>query len=101
MFLYVGFEMLLILWLTPPNISIPYINDLSPLMLFGSVLGMILFIMIFREVKSDKEVSYEELRIRELENTLEEYDDEMDNLREDIELLKKKKDLMVKDHLNF
>lgn len=93
MFLYVGFEMLLILWLTPPNISIPYINDIYPLMLFGSVLGMILFIMIFREVKSDKEVSYEELRIRELENTLEEYDDEMDKLREDIELLKKKNGL--------
>ena len=93
MFLYVGFEMLLIVWMTPSNISVPYINDIYPLMLFGSVLGMILFIMIFREVKSSNVVSYEELRIRELENTLEEYDDEIEKLREDVELLKKKNGL--------
>ena len=92
MFLYVGFEMLLIVWLTPQNISIPYINDIYPLMLFGDVLGMILFIMIFREVKSDKNISHEELRINELENKLEEYDDEIEKLHEDIELLKKKND---------
>lgn len=93
MFLYVGFEMLLIVWLTPKNISVPYINEIYPLMLFGSVLGMILFFMIFKEVKSDNDVSYEELRIRELENTLDEYDDEIEKLREDVELLKKKNGL--------
>ena len=89
MFLFVGFEMLLIIWLTPQNISIPYINDIYPLMLFGDVLGMMLFIMIFREVKSDNKITYEELRIRELENTLEEYADKIDQLEEDIEELKK------------
>ncbi len=93
MFLYVGFEMLLIIVLTPPNISVPYINDIYPLMLFGDVLGMILFIMIFREVKSDNNISYEELRIRELENTLDEYDDRLEQLEEDIEMLKKNNDL--------
>lgn len=93
MFLYVGFEMLLIIWLTPPNISITYINDIYPLMLFGAVLGMILLVMIFKEVKSDNSVSYEELRIRELENTLDEYDDELEKLREDVELLKEKNGL--------
>ena len=93
MFLYVGFEMSLIVWLTPQNISIPYINDIYPLMLFGSVLGMILFIMIFKEVKYDKTVSYEELRINELENTLDEYDDKIEKLQEDIEILKEKNGL--------
>ena len=93
MFLYVGFEMLIIIFLTPQNISIPYINDIYPLMLFGQVLGMVLFIMIFREVKSDKAISYEELRINELENTLEEYEDVIDKLQEDVDLLKKKNGL--------
>lgn len=93
MFLYVGFEMLIIIFLTPPNISIPYINDIYPLMLFGQVLGMVLFIMIFREVKSDKAISYEELRINELENTLDEYEDVIDKLQEDVDLLKKKNGL--------
>lgn len=92
MFLYVGFEMLFIVGLTPANISIPYINDIYPLMLFGEVLGMILFIMIFREVKSDNKLSYEELKIMELENTLEEYEDRLDMLEEDIELLKARDD---------
>ena len=93
MFLYVGFEMAIIVWLTPPNISITYISDIYPLMLFGSVLGMILFVMIFKEVKSDTGLSYEEFRIRELENTLDEFDDEIEKLREDVELLKEKNDL--------
>ena len=93
MFLYVGFEMAIIVWLTPPNISITYISDIYPLMLFGSVLGMILFVMIFREVKSDTGLSYEEFRIRELENTLDEFNDEIEKLREDVELLKEKNDL--------
>ena len=93
MFLYVGFEMALVVWFTPPNISIEYVSDIYPLMLFGSVLGMILFVMIFKEVKSNKGLSYEEFRIRELENTLDEFDDEIEKLREDVELLKEKNDL--------
>lgn len=93
MFLYVGFEMALIIWLTPPNISIVYINDIYPLMLFGGVMGMILCVMIFREVKSDNEFSYEKLEIKELENTLESYQDELEKLQEDVELLKKKNDI--------
>ena len=93
MFLYVGFEMLLIVFLTPQNISIPYINDIYPLMLFGDVLGMILFIMIFREVKSDKKISYEELKIRELENTMDEYEDTIEKLQEDVDALKRKNGL--------
>lgn len=92
MFLFIGFEMLLIIWLTPENISIPYVQTLYPLMLFGNVLGMILFLMIAREEKN-KDIDYEELRINELENTVEEYQDKVDRLEEDIELLKKKNNL--------
>ena len=93
MFLYTGFSMLLIILMTPPNISVPYVSDIYPLMLFASVLGIILFRMIIKEEKSGKEViTYEQLRIRELENTLEEYEDRFDRLEEDVELLKKYSD---------
>ena len=91
MFLYIGFEMLLINLLTPESISIGYINDIYPLMLFAAVLGMILFLMIIKE-NNDDEVSYEQLRINEFENTLDEYQHEIEQLKEDIELLKNKND---------
>ena len=85
--------MLLIILMTPPNISVPYVSDIYPLMLFASVLGIILFRMIIKEEKSGKEaITYEQLRIRELENTLEEYEDRFDRLEEDVELLKEYSD---------
>lgn len=90
-FLYVGFEMMLIVVLTPPSISIGYINDIYPLMVFGSVLGMILFLMIIKEDKYNA-ITYEEMRINEFENTLDEYQDKIDQLEEEIELLKNKND---------
>ncbi|MBE6500942.1 MAG: serine/threonine protein phosphatase [Methanobrevibacter thaueri] len=93
MFLYVGFEMALIIWLTPAYVSVVYINDIYPLMLFGGVLGMILCVMIFREVKPENKLSYEELKIMELENTLEEYEIEIEKLHDDVELLKEKNDI--------
>lgn len=92
-FLFTGFQMFLILLLTPENISVEYINKIFPLMLVAAVLGIILFLMIIKEVKSEKGISYEELRIKELENTLEEYEDKLDQLEEDVELLKKKNEL--------
>ena len=89
MFLYTGFEMLMIILLTPPNISFPYISHIYPLMLFASVLGMILFLMVIRESKEETPIhSYEELRINELENRLDEYGDKIDQLEEEINNLK-------------
>lgn len=94
MFLYIGFEMLLIVLMTPENISIDYVTDIYPLMVFAAVVGMALFKMIIKEVKSDaSKVSYEQLRINELENTLVEYKDQLDQLQEDMESLKEDSDL--------
>lgn len=92
MFLYIGFEMMLIVVLTPPSISIGYVNAIYPLMVFGSVFGMVLFLMIIKENKHDAH-SYEELRLNEFENTLDEYQNKIDQLEEDIEILKNKNDL--------
>ena len=89
MFLFTGFEMLMIVLLTPPQISYPYITHIYPLMVFGSVLGMILFLMVIRESKKGTpEHSYEEFRINELENRLDEYENKIDQLEETIYELK-------------
>lgn len=92
MFLYTGLDMLIIVFLTPSNISIPYVSDIYPLMLFANVLGMILFVMILKEQKSGdkKPITYEELKIKEMENMLEEYDEKIEKLEQDIEKLKNK-----------
>ena len=92
MFLYSGFSMLLIILLTPESISVPYVNDIYPLTVFSSVLGMILFRMFIKEEKTKDDISYEELRIRELENTMDEYEDKLERLEEEIEILKGKND---------
>ena len=90
MFLFTGFEMLLIIMMTPASISFRFVEDIYILMVFASVIGMSLFIMIVREQKSDskKKISYEELRLNEFENTLDEYADRIDQLEEEIEDLK-------------
>lgn len=91
MFLYIGFEMLMIVIASPPEISFPYIRTIYPVMLFASVVGIILFAIVIREErqKGNTEVSYEELKIRELENQLEEYDEKIEDLRKEIRDMKK------------
>lgn len=89
MFLFVGFDMLLIVVLTPPYISMEYIRNIYILTLFGSVIGMILFSMILNETKNkNKLINYEDLKIKEMENTLDEYNERIENLEEEIEELK-------------
>ena len=87
MILFVGFEMLLIVVLTPSYISFPFVSDIYPLMLFGSVIGMFLFSLVIKESakKSLKsQPSYEEQKIMEFEKEFEE-------LKKEIEELKKEK----------
>lgn len=89
MFLFIGFDMLLIVMLTPPYISMEYIRNIYILTLFGSVIGMILFSMILNETKNkNKLINYEDLKIKEMENTLDEYNERIENLEEEIEELK-------------
>lgn len=89
MFLFIGFDMLLIVFLTPPYISIAYIRDIYILTLFGSVVGMVLFSMILNETKSkNKSIKYEDLKLKEMENTLDEYNERIENLEEEIQELK-------------
>ena len=93
MFLYTGFEMFLIVVLTPPQISFTSIGKIYPLMLFSSVVGIILFSMILKEEKQNinKPLTYEELKIKEIETELEGYEDRIEELEEEVEELKKEK----------
>ena len=89
MFLFIGFDMLLIVVLTPPYISIAYIRNIYILTVFGSVIGMILFSMILNETKTkNTTINYEDLKLKEMENTLDEYDERIENLEEEIRELK-------------
>lgn len=92
-FLFTGFEMILIVMLTPNSISFPYLRNIYPLMAFTSVLGMILFRMIIKESnqKDKTEISYEELKIREFENVLDDYNDRIEELENELDDLKNKK----------
>lgn len=85
--LFVGFEMLLIVFLTPEDISFPFIRNIYPLMLFGSIIGMVLFTVVINEEKQKNKspISYEEQKINELEIEVEE-------LRNEVSELKKEKD---------
>ena len=93
MFLFIGFDMLLIVILTPSYISIRYISHNYILTVFGSVIGMILFSMILNETKNKNfsGISYAELKINEMENILDEYNDRIENIEEEIQELKNRK----------
>ena len=91
MFLFTGFEMLLVVVMTPPNISFPFVEDIYPMMLFASVIGMLLFTLVVKERKKEinPQLSNEEQKINELENELERYDERIEKLKNEIVELKK------------
>ena len=93
MFLFIGLEMLLVVVLTPQDISFPFVKNIYPLMLFGSVIGMFLFSLVIKEAryKLEPETSYEEQKIKEFENEFEKYDEKIEMLENEIEKLKKEK----------
>ena len=85
MFLFTGFEMLMIVVLTPPDISFPFVKDIYPVMLFASVVGMIVFSIVVREErqKANPEPSDEELKIREMESEIESLRQEMNEFKKE------------------
>lgn len=94
-FLFTGFEMLIIVMLTPPDISFPFVRNIYPIMLFGSVAGMLLFKIVTREAeeKMNPPLSYEKQKIKELESELAEHDEKIEELKNEIEMLKKDKNV--------
>ncbi len=90
MFLFTGFEMLVVVMLTPSNISFHYVETIYPIMLFASVTGMLLFSIVIHEAKEkmNPKPSYEEQKIKEFEEALEKHTTKNEDLRNEIEMLK-------------
>ena len=94
MFLFTGFEMMMVYMLTPPDISFPFILNIYPIMLFGSVTGMLLFSIVIIEKKEQlgSSLSYEEQKVEDMKNELKSYYDErIEELKMEIEDLLKEK----------
>ena len=91
MFLFTGFDMLIVVALTPSDISFPFIQHIYPLMLFASVAGMLLFSIVIKELREhiNPQPSMEEEKIDALENKLKEYGEEIEDLKNEIKDLKK------------
>ena len=85
--------MLMIVMLTPPDISFPFVKDIYPVMLFASVVGMLLFSIVIWEEKQKRNTkpSDEELKINEIEDELKGNKEKIEKLEKEIEDLKKEK----------
>ena len=86
MFLFTGFEMLMVVILTPPDLSFPFIQNIYPIMIFASVSGMLLFSIVLkdRKEKMNTTIRDEEDKIKHLKNDLEEYSERIELLENEI-----------------
>ena len=92
MALFIGFEMMMIIIMTPPNISFTFIRKIYSIMLFASVIGVILFSMAIKQerLKIEKPNSPEKQKINELETKLEGHNEKIEDLKSEIKRLEEK-----------
>lgn len=99
MSLFTGFEMMMVVILTPADISFPFVRNVYPIMLFASIIGMLLFSILIQEAREsvNPTLSYEKQKIKEFEEELEkhhlhneELKDEIKKLKDEINELKKR-----------
>ena len=83
-FLLIGFEMFLVVILTPPDISFPFVGDIYSIMLFGAIMGTIIFILAFKgarhnpddDVDVNEEIDELKSEIKALKSEIEEMKNE-------------------------
>jgi two-component system LytT family sensor kinase len=80
MFLFTGFEMLMVIVMTPSEISFPFIGRVYPVVLFASVVGIILFTMLIREER--EKMQAENADVGEMADQSEEESDADDEIRQ-------------------
>lgn len=81
MFLMVGLEMLFILLYVPSSMDVQLVNSIYPPMLFGSVVGIVLFKLVIKdneEKSKNKKDIHEE--VDELKESLKEHEEKIDRL---------------------
>jgi two-component system LytT family sensor kinase len=88
MFLIIGLEMFLIILLVPFDTAIPLVCSLYPPMLFGSVIGIVLFKLVIKDSEEKSKVKRDlESEVDELKLSLKEHEEKISNLES---LLKEK-----------
>ena len=77
--------MLLVVLMTPSDISFRYIQNIYPMMLFASVIGMSIFKIVINDakLKLNPETSYEEQKIKEFESELQEHEELIEELKKE------------------
>ena len=86
MFLMVGLEMLFILLYVPSSMDVQLVNSIYPPMLFGSVVGIVLFKLVIKdneEKSKNKKDIHEE--VAELKESLKEHEEKIDRLEKLLE----------------
>lgn len=82
-FLLIGFEMFLVVILTPPDISFPFVGHIYTIMLFGALMGTIIFILAFRAARHNPDDD------RDVDEEIDELKSEIKALKSEIEKMKK------------
>lgn len=100
MALIIGFEMMMIILITPSNSSFTFIKHIYSIMLFASVLGVILFSMAIKQerLKIEKPNNPEKQKINELETRLEGHNEKIEDLKNEIKRLEEKLSHSLKDN---
>ncbi|WP_461461298.1 LytS/YhcK type 5TM receptor domain-containing protein [Methanobrevibacter sp.] len=85
-FLLIGLDMLIIILTTPAKIGFPMVLKIYLPMLFGGLMGTMLFGMIAAENKKDDNTEFDaKSEIKELKTSLKKYEDEIKQLKEEVE----------------
>lgn len=78
MFLMVGLEMLIIILFVPSNLDVQLVNSIYPPMLFGSVVGIILFKLVIKDNEEKSKDLQDE--VDELKESLHEHEEKINRL---------------------
>lgn len=86
-FLFIGFDMLAIILMTPASIGVPMVLDIYPPMVFAGLMGIMIFKMVTAEINvgADEETFDAESEIKELKTSLKEHEEKIKRLEEKIE----------------
>ena len=84
LFLFIGFDMLMIILMTPPSSGVPLVLEMYIPMLFAGLMGLILFKIIIAEIKmnADEESFDAESEIKEIKASLKEHEKKIKHLEE-------------------
>lgn len=86
-FLLIGLDMLIIILMKPATFAVPMVFKIYLPMIFGGLMGVMLFGMIVAEIKKDaSERPFDaKSEIKELKTSLKRYEEEIKHLKEEIE----------------